>query len=111
MWVLDDRQGCCEVLIQETLRPRRAQSQKKSCSALLLGVLNIIVYLWGCVLQLTIGLRGKALTVPFLSLLYFSPPGLGGDVYLVEAFSNVVEEVESVCLRHSLLLSLPLSPF
>lgn len=26
IWVLDDRQGCCEVLIQDMLGPRRAQS-------------------------------------------------------------------------------------
>ena len=52
----------------------------------------------------------KGLDCPLSELVYFLPPGHGGDLYLVETFSNAVEEVESIYLRCSLLLSL-LSPF
>lgn len=40
------------------------------------GVVNINVYSWGCIVYLTVGLRGKALTVPFLSVCIFSLWGL-----------------------------------
>lgn len=53
----------------------------------------------------------KGLDCPLSELVYFLSLGLGGDSYLVEAFSNAVEEVESIYLRCSLLLSLLLSPF
>lgn len=52
----------------------------------------------------------KGLDCPLSELVYFLPPGLGGDSYLVETFSNAVEEVECIYLRCSFLLSL-LSPF
>lgn len=63
----------------------------------------------GCIVHLTMGLRGKAFIFPSLSLNVFSW-GLEETLYLVEAFSNVAEEVKSVFyLRCLLLLSLLLS--
>ena len=73
------------------------------------GGVNLIAFLWGCIVHLTMGLRGKAFIFPSLSLSVFSW-GLEETPYLVEAFSNAAEEVKSVFyLRCLLLLSLLLS--
>lgn len=59
------------------------------------GAINIIAFLWGCIVHPPVGLHGKALIFPFSGLgcflLVFGEPWTQ-----VETFSNTVEEDEFV---------------